>query len=113
MKLEKRYSQNHQYMVSYTFTDSDDNNPMGRYLDPFDPSTGLGTVQRRAPPRRRGERIGPAAVGHQRRGAVDAIASQLPWSATAGRDLNGDGFTTDLVPGTTRNSGAVSSTSTR
>src|SRR5262249_32027075 len=32
-KLEKRYSHNTQFLVSYTFTDSDDNNPMGRYLD--------------------------------------------------------------------------------
>ena len=32
--------------------------------------------------------------------------SQLPWSATAGRDVNGDTFNTDLVPGTTRNSGS-------
>lgn len=32
--------------------------------------------------------------------------SQLPWSAAAGRDLNGDGFNTDLVAGTTRNSGS-------
>ena len=37
-KLEKRYSARHQYMVSYSFTDSDDNNPMGRYLDPFNPA---------------------------------------------------------------------------
>jgi hypothetical protein len=32
----------------------------------------------------------------------------LPWSATAGRDLNRDGFSSDLVPGTTRNSGSRS-----
>ena len=33
VKAEKRYSHNSQFLVSYTFTDSDDNNPMGRYLD--------------------------------------------------------------------------------
>ena len=33
------------------------------------------------------------------------MRSQLPWSATAGRDLNADGFNTDLVPGTARNAG--------
>jgi len=32
--------------------------------------------------------------------------SQLPWSATAGRDLNRNGSSSDLVPGTTRNSGS-------
>ena len=39
-------------------------------------------------------------------GGVWSLRSQLPWSATAGRDLNRDGFTSDLVPGTTRNSGS-------
>ena len=39
-------------------------------------------------------------------GAVWTYRSQLPWSATAGRDVNGDTFNTDLVPGTTRNSGS-------
>ena len=39
-------------------------------------------------------------------GIVWTARSQLPWSATAGRDLNKDGFTSDLVPGTTRNSGS-------
>ena len=38
-------------------------------------------------------------------GAVWTARSQVPWSALAGRDLNGDTFNTDLVPGTTRNSG--------
>ena len=41
-------------------------------------------------------------------GAVYTFRSQLPWSATAGRDLNGDGFNSDLVPGTTRDSGGFS-----
>jgi hypothetical protein len=39
-------------------------------------------------------------------GAVWTYRSQLPWSATAGADLNGDTFQSDLVPGTTRNSGS-------
>ena len=39
-------------------------------------------------------------------GAVWTARSELPWSATAGRDLNGDGFNSDLVPGTTRNAGS-------
>ncbi len=39
-------------------------------------------------------------------GLIWSLRSQLPWSATAGRDLNGDGFGSDLVPGTTRNAGA-------
>ena len=39
-------------------------------------------------------------------GALWSYRTELPWSAGAGRDLNGDGFTSDLVPGTTRNSGS-------
>jgi hypothetical protein len=39
-------------------------------------------------------------------GMLWTYRSQLPWSATAGRDLNNDTFSTDLVPGTTRNSGS-------
>ncbi|HYU80313.1 MAG TPA: hypothetical protein VEK56_15085, partial [Vicinamibacterales bacterium] len=39
-------------------------------------------------------------------GGVWTLRSELPWSATAGTDLNGDGFNTDLVPGTTRNAGS-------
>ena len=36
VKLEKRYSRRTQALVSYTYTRSDDNNLLGRYLDPFD-----------------------------------------------------------------------------
>jgi len=38
-------------------------------------------------------------------GAVWAWRSNLPFSAVAGRDLNGDTFVTDFVPGTSRNQG--------
>jgi hypothetical protein len=38
-------------------------------------------------------------------GGVWTLRSAMPFSATAGKDLNGDGSTNDLVPGTTRNSG--------
>jgi hypothetical protein len=44
LKLEKRYSHNSQFLLSYTFTDSDDNNPMGRYLDVFNGFLALGAV---------------------------------------------------------------------
>jgi hypothetical protein len=104
-KLEKRYSQRNQFMVSYTFTDSDDNAPMGRYLDPFNlaldwgPSNG----ERRHAVVASGSVLLPWDFTV---GAVWTYRSQLPWSATAGIDVNGDTFNTDLVPGTTRNSGS-------
>jgi hypothetical protein len=104
-RLEKRFSRNHQFTVSYTYTRSTDNAPMGRYLDPFDLSLDSGTSngERRHAIVASGSVLLPWNVTV---GAVWTYRSQLPWSATAGRDLNRDGFTTDLVPGTTRNSGS-------
>jgi hypothetical protein len=104
-KLEKRFSRRHQFMVSYTFTDADDNNPMGRYLDPFDPSLDFGpsSGERRHAIVASGSVLLPADITV---GTVWSYRTQLPWSATAGRDLNRDGFASDLVPGTTRNSGS-------
>jgi hypothetical protein len=104
-KLEKRYSARHQFMASYTFTDSEDNNPMGRFLDPFNPALDWGpsSGERRHAVVASGSVLLPWDVTI---GSVWTYRSQLPWSATAGRDINGDTFNTDLVPGTTRNSGS-------
>jgi hypothetical protein len=105
LKLEKRFSHRTQFLGSYTFTDSDDNNPMGRYLNAnnldldFGPSNG----ERRHAIVASGSVLLPWDVTL---GALYTYRTQLPWSATAGRDLNGDTFNTDLVPGTTRNSGS-------
>jgi hypothetical protein len=104
VKLEKRYSRRTQALVSYAYTRSEDNNLLNRYLDPFDlgldwgPSNG----ERRHALVASGSVLLPADVTL---GVIWSLRSQLPWSATAGRDLNRDGFNTDLVPGTTRNSG--------
>ena len=91
-------------MVSYTFTDSDDNNPMGRYLDPFDLDLDWGT-----------------SSGERRHAVVASGSVLLPLDITVGDAVDAthaaavvrdrrprpehDGFNTDLVPGTTRNSG--------
>lgn len=104
-KLEKRFRQRNQFLFTYTYTRSDDNNLLSRYLDPFDlaldwgPSSG----ERRHALVFSGSVLLPYDITL---GAVWTARSQLPWSATAGRDLNGDGFNTDLVPGTTRNAGS-------
>ena len=105
VKLEKRYSQNYQYTLSYTFTDADDNAPMARYLDPFDfsPNWGPSNGERRHAIVASGSILLPWDINV---GALWSYRTELPWSAGAGRDLNGDGFTSDLVPGTTRNSGS-------
>lgn len=103
--LNKRYSNRSQFLLSYTYTKSQDNNPLVRYLDPFDKSLDWGPSN--------GERRHALVVSgsvllpsEMTLGAIWTLRSELPWSATAGRDLNRDGFNTDLVPGTTRNSGS-------
>jgi hypothetical protein len=105
LKVEKSFSHNSQFLVSYTFTDSDDNNPMGRYLDAFNTSLDQGPSagERKHAVVASGSMLLPWDITL---GALWTLRSQLPWSATAGRDLNGDTFNSDLVPGTTRNSGA-------
>jgi hypothetical protein len=104
VKLEKRFSHRYQYLVSYTYTNSRDNAPLARYIDTFTsvdfgPSNG----ERRHAVVASGSFLFPAGFTL---GVVWTGRSPLPWSATAGRDLNRDGFNTDLVPGTTRNAGS-------
>ena len=86
---------------------SRDNNPLSRYLDPFLPDLDWGTSngERRHAVVASGSVLLPLDITL---GAVWTMRSQLPWSATAGRDLNTDGFNTDLVPGTARNAGSRS-----
>jgi uncharacterized protein YifE (UPF0438 family) len=104
-KVEKRYSKRTQYLAAYTYTNSEDNAPGARYLDPFllsldwGPSNG----ERRHALVASGTVLLPWDITL---GGVWTLRSQLPWTATAGSDLNGDGFNTDLVPGTTRNAGS-------
>jgi len=105
IKAEKRYSHNTQFLVSYTYTDSDDNSPMGRYLDVTNLSldSGPSNGERKHAIVASGSVLLPWEITL---GVLYTYRTQLPWSATAGRDLNGDTFNTDLVPGTTRNSGS-------
>jgi len=106
-KLEKRFSRRHQLMVTYTYMRSRDNNPLGRYLDPFDLGLDWGTSngERRHAVVASGSVLLPLDISL---GVVWTGRTPLPWNATAGRDLNVDGFNTDLVPGTTRNAGSRS-----
>jgi hypothetical protein len=107
-KIERRFSDRMQFLVTYTYTRSRDNNPGGdspRYLDPFDLDLDWGpsNAERRHAIVASGSVLLPFDVTL---GGVWTYRSQLPWSVTAGRDLNGDGFASDLVPGTTRNAGS-------
>ena len=103
-KFEKRFASRHQYMVTYTYMRARDNAPLSRYLDPFrlDLDWGPSNGERRHAVVASGSVLLPFDVSL---GMVWTARSPLPWNATAGRDLNADGFNTDLVPGTTRNSG--------
>jgi hypothetical protein len=105
VKLQKRYSNNYQFLISYTLAKSEDDIPLGRSLDPFDLSLDRGpsNADRRHSLVASGSFLLPYEINV---GAIWNIRSELPWSAKAGRDLNGDGITSDLVPGTTRNAGA-------
>jgi hypothetical protein len=104
VKFEKRFNHRYQYMASYAYTNSVDNAPLARYIDTFasydyGPSNG----ERRHALVVSGSFLLPWDLTL---GVVWTARSPLPWSATAGRDLNRDTFNTDLVPGTTRNSGS-------
>ena len=105
LRFEKRFTHRYQYTVSYTHTNSRDNAPFSRFLDPFDHTIDFGPSN--------GERRNAVVASGSfllpwdlTLGAVWQYRTPLPWSATAGKDLNKDGFNTDLVPGTTRNSGS-------
>jgi hypothetical protein len=104
LKLARRFSDNYQYVISYTLAKVEDNAPLGRYIDQFDKSVdfGYGNFDRRHALVASASVLLPYDIIF---GGIFQYRSQLPFSAAAGRDLNGDGFGSDLVPGTTRNEG--------
>lgn len=105
VRLDKRASDRYQYLVSYSLVKSNDNAPSARFTNQADRELDWG-------PSNAERRHGLAASGavllpfEVQFGAVWTLRSSLPFSAVAGRDLNGDGFVTDWVPGTTRNQGS-------
>jgi hypothetical protein len=104
VRLDKRYSHGHQYLVSYSLVKSEDNNPAGRFTNQSDYGVEWGPSNAE----RRHSVVASGAVElpwHVQFGAVFTLRSSLPFSAVAGRDVNGDTFVTDYVPGTTRNQG--------
>lgn len=110
VRLEKRFSSNHQYTVSYTLSKQDNawtgtsGNGYGQITDAFNRSfdQGPADVDRRHAVVASGAFLLPYDITL---GAVWAWRSSMPFSALAGRDLNNDGSNTDYVPGTTRNQG--------
>ena len=106
-RLEKRFSDRHQYLLSYTLSKQDNTgagtNPT--ITDYYNPGLdwGPGSADRRHAFVASGSYLMPYDI---MLGAVWTLRSTMPFSAYAGVDLNRDGAAgTDYVPGTTRNQG--------
>ncbi|MBI2186976.1 MAG: TonB-dependent receptor [Acidobacteria bacterium] len=108
LKLDRRFDNRFLYTVSYTLAKSDGNVPSGginsRVTQSEAPQLDEGPAvnDRRHALVASGSVLLPSEVSL---GAVWQLRSVMPFSATAGVDLNGDGVNTDYVPGTTRNLG--------
>jgi hypothetical protein len=106
VRLEKRFRNRYQYLVSYTLAKQDDNYGNS--------STSAPVITNALNP---SQDNGPAAYDRRHNlvvsgsgllwhgitvGGIWSLRSALPLSAYAGKDLNNDGQLTDYVPGTTK-----------
>jgi hypothetical protein len=104
VKLEKRLSKGTQFLASYTYTRSKDNNPLGTASSPYDLQYDWGTStneRRHALVLSGSQQLKWGIVG----GLVYTLRSQLPYSALAGSGLIIDDKNTGYVPGTRRDDG--------
>lgn len=108
VRLEKRLARRFLYLVSYTLAKGTGD------VTFTGPSRGVTVAEHPewdwgpAANDRRHALVASGAVqmpGDVMLGAVWTLRSTMPFSAVAGRDLNGDGSITDYVPGTTRAQG--------
>jgi hypothetical protein len=108
VRVEKRLSNRYQYTLSYTLARVTDNSfgatSTGTVTDAYNPQwdQGYGNADRRH------AFVGSGAYqmpGDVIVGVVWTLRTSAPFSARAGRDLNGDGATSDFVPGTTKGMG--------
>jgi hypothetical protein len=105
VRLDKRFANRYQYMLSYTLAKETNQGPTQGVTDFYRPELdrGPGSGDRRHGFVASGSVMLPFEVNL---GGVWTLRSTMPLSARAGRDLNTDGVaTTDYVPGTTRNQG--------
>jgi hypothetical protein len=106
LRLDKRLSDRHQYLISYTLSKEDSQQAGGGTVTDFyhpELDRGPGDQERRHTLVASGAALLPYDITF---GAVWSLRSSRPFSAFAGRDLNNDGAAaTDYVPGTTRNMG--------
>lgn len=108
VRLEKRFDNRYMYGVSYTLAKSDGNVPSG--------GINSRVTQSEAPELDEGPAVNDRRHALALSGAVLlpydinlggawSFRTTMPFNATAGVDLNGDGVNTDYVPGATRNMG--------
>jgi len=108
VRLQKRFSNRHQYQVSYTLAKSTDNSfgtvNTGNRTDLDHPEwdEGYSLNDRRHGVVFSGAMDVGAGVTF---GGVWTVRTEKPFNATAGRDLNGDGSKSDYVPGTSKGQG--------
>ena len=104
VKVEKRLSHRHQYLVSYTLSKSDDDSFQNVYGDRygFFKETYPGLADRRHRLVVSGIVRGPWGI---QASAIGDFRSSLPMNPTSGIDINGDGYAIDLPAGVTRFSG--------
>jgi hypothetical protein len=108
VRVEKRLSHRYQYTVSYTLGKVTDNSfggtSTGTITDYYNQGwdVGYGNADRRHAAVVSGAY---QAKGDVVLGVVWTVRSSAPFSAKAGKDLNGDGATTDYVPGTIKGEG--------
>jgi hypothetical protein len=103
LRLDKRFSDRYQYLVSYTLArDKDRAAGQATVVDFYHPEydDGYGAQDRRHTIVASGAYTLPYDITV---GAVWNYRSSRPFPARAGIDLNGDGAVTDYVPGTTKN----------
>jgi hypothetical protein len=101
VRLDKPFSHRVQYTLAYTLAKSEDNFTSINYFNRA-ADWGPSNTDRRHTLVLSGSVMLPLSLTV---GGVWTLRSAMPFSPVAGRDLNNDGATTDLVPGTTRNSG--------
>jgi hypothetical protein len=111
VKLERRLARNYQFLGSYTYTRSNDDNPLGTSTNPYDikydwgPST---NERRHALVLSGSYQMKWGIVG----GMVYTLRSQLPYSGTSGTGQIFDDKNNGYVPGTYRDEGNRVSNST-
>ena len=104
LKLEKRLGDRYQYLVSYTFSHSQDDSFQNVYGDRY----GFFKEQYPGQADRRHRLVASGIVQLPWEVQLSAIAdfrSSLPMNPTSGIDINNDGYATDIPAGVTRFSG--------